>query len=314
MPSWDDDVPRWDHFDALLNDCSDTEDDGDKVDWNAISQAEAGQHLADLLLQLRHEGSISSKQCCVIAFWAQKSGSVGPASSFSLRPDAQSGHYQRKIDKVLSENIAEDGSVYQLCLPMNRRSDASRVVEPHPVLPVHERLWEEISGSPDIKQQLRDMVDQDLLPASYWSHPLVVSHAGTDPVHPVALYIDGVPTHRHDGVIAVYAFSLVSRIRHLVAALRKQDICKCGCRGWCSVYVLQLWLLWCANAMACGRWPDRRHDQKAFFDESDSVRAAFAGSDAPAICAVMFLKGDLMEYCTTWGLPSTATYLYGCPF
>eukprot|EP00959_Pyramimonas_sp_CCMP1952_P261292 5462889-Pyramimonas_sp.AAC.1 len=202
MPGWDDDVPQWDNFDDLINDASDAEDDGDKVDWDAISQTEAGQSLADLLLQLKHEGHISSKQCCVIAFWAEKSGSIGPVSSFSLRPDAQSGHYQRKIDKVLSDNLAEDGSLYQLWLPMNRRSDASRVVEPQPVIPVHERLWDEMSGSPEIEQQLREMVDQNLLPPSYWSHPVVVSHAGPNPVHPVALYLDGVPTHRHDGVVA----------------------------------------------------------------------------------------------------------------
>ena len=222
MPNWDEDRgEEWDVDDEGSGD----EDDGDKVDWDSLQPAEAGQQLSEFLLALKHEGHLSARQCCVIAFWACKSGAVGPANTFALHPGAQSGHYQRNIDKVLTQDLAAEGEIYELPMAMNRRSDASRVVERLPVLNVHERLWEEVRETPQATDQLRDMVANGSLPPAYWSHPVVMANQDHhNPVHPVALYLDGVPTHRHDGVLAVYAHSLVTDVRHLVACLRKHDL------------------------------------------------------------------------------------------
>ena len=197
---------------------------------------------------------------------------------------------------------------------MNRRADASRVKEALPVVPLHERLWEEMAENPSADRELRRLIDESSLPPSYWTHPVVLKHGFRVPVHPVALFMDGVPTHRRDGVLCVTVHSLVTNVRHLVACLRKQDICKCGCRGWCSIFALHQWLLWCFSALAEGRWPDRRHDGTPFLEDSDVVRRALAGTDVGSAFALIFLKGDLMEYCTSWGLPSVGTYLYACPF
>ena len=85
-----------------------------------------------------------------------------------------------------------------------------------------------------------DEVDntQDMTRASVGtllSHP-PDSHGtrGTD-VHPLALYVDGVRHTKRDGVIGFFIYSLVTPRRHLCVAVRKSDLCRCGCRGWCSM-------------------------------------------------------------------------------
>ena len=55
-------------------------------------------------------------------------------------------------------------------------------------------------------------------------------------VHPSALYVDHVgSTTKRDGVVGFFIYSLVTQRRHLRVAVRKSDLCRCGCRGWCSL-------------------------------------------------------------------------------
>ena len=67
----------------------------------APTRAECGEQLAGLLSDLRFKGTLSAKQCCVIAHWAAGAGACGPVSEFCLGPNSQSGHYQRKLDAYL---------------------------------------------------------------------------------------------------------------------------------------------------------------------------------------------------------------------
>jgi hypothetical protein len=44
----------------------------------------AGEELADMLVNLRLRGVLSSKQACVLGHWASLAGAVGPCSEFAI--------------------------------------------------------------------------------------------------------------------------------------------------------------------------------------------------------------------------------------
>ncbi len=74
MPfEWEEDDP-W---------ASDADSDGDApFDPTRCNADEAGELLADCLIQMKLAGSPSAKQhVCTIAFWAHKTGACGPVSS-----------------------------------------------------------------------------------------------------------------------------------------------------------------------------------------------------------------------------------------
>eukprot|EP00969_Alexandrium_andersonii_P301299 13320150-Alexandrium_andersonii.AAC.1 len=62
-----------------------------------------------------------------------------------------------------------------------------------------------------------------------------------------------------------------------MADIRKKRLCRCGCRGWCTLDPLFRWVHWVIAALACGVFPARRHDEGPFgADEVD--RLALAGT------------------------------------
>ena len=59
-------------------DSDSSSDEEDEMNPNA---QRAGRELCDLLIYLRLAGRITSKVCCVIAWWANKAGDVGPCEA-----------------------------------------------------------------------------------------------------------------------------------------------------------------------------------------------------------------------------------------
>ena len=80
-----------------------------------VTPAEAGEHLSDLLIQLRLSGSLSSKQICCLAHWATLAGACGSCAAFAAKPGLQSGFYQKKVDAFLKVN--DDDPLYDLKIP-----------------------------------------------------------------------------------------------------------------------------------------------------------------------------------------------------
>ena len=69
--------------------------------YDTVSQEDAGEQLADLLIQLKQLGKLSAKQACVLSFWAAKAGACGFVSQLAYRPDdPATGHYSRHWDRV----------------------------------------------------------------------------------------------------------------------------------------------------------------------------------------------------------------------
>lgn len=271
------------------------EDSGD--DQAEPTPFEAGEEFASLLIRLRLQGTLSAKQTCILAYWATAAGARGPAAEFQAKPGMQSGKYQRVLDRYMK--VSEDPEYYVLQVPGSDRGSGERCVHDIETVPPHEALATELAENPAILDQLRAGGPAADWAKNYTEHPVVVaSEPGT--VLPLALYCDGVPYTNLDGFLGFWIYNLVSWKRHLVAVVRKSQLCDCGCRRWCSLHPVFELLSWSLGALAAGIFPEARHDGRPWMPGVDDVRAGRGGSAAPR-GAVVLLKGDWSEFCLTFG-------------
>ena len=159
--------------------------------------------------------------------------------------------------------------------------------------------------------QLREFIAEGSAPPSYESHPVVQRNAGRL-VAPLGVYMDALPYSLVDSVLGVWVINLVTGARHVLLTIRKKRVCSCGCKGWCTYYVILLWIRWCIECMASGVFPERRHDSTPFTDMHDELRAAVAGSALSMASAVLKLKGDWSEFCERFGFPNWRSGMRPC--
>ena len=287
-------------------------EDDYEPDYDNLTAEEAGVEFADMLIHLKRTNALSAKQACVLAWWAAKAGACGLAQSLGYRPEAQSGHYSRHFDKVVGCKPSNK-HFYNLDVVQYSRYSSGRVVEQMPVVPPHEALVEEFLARPTLAEDVRQAVREGELPTSYTSHPAVLTAPQGVPVFPLAMYLDAVPFSRRDSCLGIFVYNVFSGVRHLVAVFKKSELCQCGCRGWCSLYLVFLFTDWSLQSMARGKHPFRRHDGAAW-REGDEARASQEGMDLGVRAIVIWVKGDWAEYSSTLGLPSATHNTSPCPW
>ena len=86
----------------------------------------------------------------------------------------------------------------------------------------------------------------------------------------------------------------------------KEDMCQCGCRGWCTLYPLLEMLV--VDLISCG---DQVHVQQGFAP-TDAARAARAGTPLNACAACVFTKGDWPAYCEVAGFRQWGHEIFPC--
>ena len=126
------------------------------------------------------------------------------------------------------------------------------------------------------------------LPPAYHEHPVVVRSRPLVAV-PVSLYLGGIQYATRDSVLGIFLVNMVTSARHLLCSLKKKDLCRCGCLGWCSLWPLFSFLHWSLRALGLGLYPAERHDGKPFQDH----RSHEARKDLGLVGAVIYLKADL---------------------
>ena len=211
-------------------------------------QQEAGEEFFSLLLDLKFQGKLKAKDACLLAYGAVNAGATGPAEQLGLEPGRSGSNYSRKFDSVAGSDL-KDPALYYLDVPQHLHHDGSRSVKPLAARPAHEGLLEEVED-PDFEAKLRDYTTG--LPAAYWDHP-VVQGALPRRAIPLALYMDGIKYAVNDTMLGIFVVNLVTGRRHLVCSLRHRSWCRCGCRGWCS-----LWPIFRVPALGPPR-PGHRH-------------------------------------------------------
>lgn len=268
---------------------------------NAVEQPEgaeeAGAALGDLLLELHVSGRLTAKHACLISHYAHKAGACGPVAQYGYKPGAPSGHYQRHLDKAAG--LRDQNLFYHMTVPCFSKRSRSRVSRQLDVLPPHECLHREFEDNPSLTKQLHTAE----LPQSFDRHPVALAAAG--PVLPVALYMDGVQYTKVGASVIVFAVvNLLSGSRHMIRALDKKYLCRCGCRGWCTLQPIMAFLRWSIGVMATGRFPDCDHFGKTW-EDCDATRFASAQSPlAFGSAAVQQVRGDWAEFSHTLGFPT----------
>ena len=280
----------------------------DEFDYDAISNETAAELLFEFIVDLKLSGKLSAKSACVLAFYAVKAGVVGceDLKKIALNPTAQSGKYSRQFDQRVGHPDSE-GYVY-VDAAMNSRSSSARLVNKVPILPAHDCLVAEWALANTALQEQRDAMNW---PRCFWNHPVYKSatQAGRGEfVWPIALYMDGVQFTREDSCLGIWLICLITGRRWLLVALRKSEMCGCGCRGWCTLWPVYRAVAWSLRALAKGKYMSLSHDGQ----ELPEDRRVLADKDFGFRASVLYIKGDWMEYASSLAFPTWASAFDPC--
>jgi hypothetical protein len=261
-------------------------------------RGEAGLQLARCLVQLHAEGKLTAKSTCILAHWAHKAGAAGPVGALAFRPQAPTGHYQRHLDRAAG---FRDQDYYKLSVPTyaKRTKDSQqRVPLQISVLPPHECVNSEFCEDPGLQRKAQVAA----WPAAFGEHPVAKRAGG--PVVPLALYLDGAQYSKVGASVLVFVVvNMLTGTKHLISTLNKRLLCRCGCRGWCTLRPIMQFLAWSFGALACGAYPTTQHEGEPW--PEDSLRASLGGSPlACGTCAVQQVRGDWAEFAHSLGFPT----------
>ena len=281
--------------------------DSDSSEGEELPETNDQDEFLGEMLRLLMERSLSAKDFCVCMWWVSRTAFPG-LRGYALRPGSSSGHYQRKLTKVLGV-LNRSEKLMSLKMPGRAKDAVGRTENTVKTWPPHEAVDESVRRDPTITTRLMEMVDERALPPCYYSHPVV--RANPDKyVLPLGLFADGVPYSQSDSVIGVWVVNLINGQRNLIAVIRKKRSCDCGCRGWCTFHSLFHWLEWGFAALACGKMPEARHDKQPWL-ACEKGRAKRAGENIVTAC-LLLIKGDWSEYATTLGFPTCTDGVRPC--
>ena len=186
------------------------------------------------------------------------------------------------------------------------------------VAPIHECLEDELEADRKTVGRIPDVLEQTEWQYNFTHHPLRHAQDDARPVYPIALYADGVRYTRAgqlgkiDSLINFTIHNLASGRRHLISVVAKRELCKCGCRGWCSMYVLMHFFKHCLVACAHGIRPNRRYDGGPLPDGHPNLE--LGNQRMAARYLLVEIKGDWMEHCSTFGFMNWAAVHRPCVF
>eukprot|EP00971_Amphidinium_carterae_P067549 1337747-Amphidinium_carterae.1 len=198
-------------------------------------------------------------------------------------------------------------------MPGYLRTTASRGIRDVACHPPHELIANEMNASNV------SALSHWSPPPSWETHPVVQRErmGGNRHVVPLALYGDGVQFQKRDSLLVFTLVNLATGKKHTIVGLRKRYMCgtkcKCNCSCWCSVHPVLSFLQWSIAALAQGRMPSLRHDNRAWL-ESDAGRQSLEGRPMDFVGAFLQIRCDWAELCTTMGLVSWSSSRFPCFF
>ena len=266
----------------------------------------AGERLVERWLLHYCEGKLTAKDVCINCWWASAAGAEGPFDKFKVKPEASSGNFQKKLDKA----FAFVRSMEPVSVPAPQFIKGERDVAPLLLVPPHEAFAAEYLQDGDLRDRLNDGLQGDPEWADAYNRHPAVAAAGGCPVHPVALYVDGVRytkaigLGRSDTFIGFFTYSLITAKRHLLGLVRKSRLCRCGCRGWCTLWTVFRFLRWSFGAAMEAKRPSTMWNGEEWPADSYYGSLLAVGRDLPCRVALAQIKGDWAEYCSTFGFPT----------
>ena len=288
------------------------------ADWEAsqlraAERKRAGDDLLGYLLGM-YAGSkpMTAKDACTVAWLAKEAGCEGGVCDLAYHPKNSGGSFQAHIDIITPRRA--DSDYYWIDVPVYAKG-VGRTTKRMPTLPPHETIQHQCEHTPALAPDVLSVDDEFL----EW-HDIYEWHPGVRACKPelpllCAMYSDGIRFTRSDRTgkadsLDGFFFHLVPQgRRHSVAFLRKSELCRCGCRGWCSVYPIMLLVSWSVRAMLQGRFPDTAHDGSPWLTEDR--RRNLAGKPLRK-GVLVWIKGDLIEQAVTYGLRGLGSTFHPC--
>ena len=220
---------EWDHdegLDAPPDYASDSGSDTDPED-----------ELVVFMVELLQDRKLLPLDFTTIMWWVAKLKSPERLKPYGFRPNAPSGHAQRHLNSVFG-TIGH--KLYNMHVPAYIPNRLGRTTVDLHVLPAHEYFAdlfsEDVEGA-SARVRLKEAVEERCLPPAYFSHPIVLQHSTVDqPVQPLSIFIDGLPYSPNDSVTGFWFQDVITGHRCLSALVRKRRMCRCGCRGWCTLF------------------------------------------------------------------------------
>ena len=284
------------------------EDDSD----DECREYSAVDMLIQYLIELYFGTTLNAKQLCTIMWYLAKMG-YKKAEDYALDPFSQSGKFQPKLDKAFDFQDS-DAVLYDVDVPQRSSRSGSRKVVKMKTQLAHEVLANEIATSSeraDVDWQAK-IGNQEWI-AAYENHPQIkaASPEQRKNIHACALYMDAAAFSDHDSLYVFTIRFVWSPKRHLLWAVRKSNLCDCGCSGWCTFYILFSLVAWSLQCAQKGKRPCTRHDGL----DLDELRMIVAGEDLMFKAIVIDILGDWKEFSSSWGFPPwNATYpCFICP-
>jgi hypothetical protein len=287
----------WENRDYGSEDEPNPDSSDDEPDPEKMSVTDCSTEFYNMVVHLKISGVISAKQACILSFWAKKGGLCDPGGSLAVHPARIGGAFSKHFDKTVGLDKEMQADFYRLSMPAFQRWSLGRSLIDCDVNLAHERLKEHIDAAPDFFEKVDEAAKSSGWADRYRNHELLKVPGG-DRLVPLALYIDGVPFLKRDSAIGFWLSNLATGQRVLVMSLRKRQLCRCGCKHWCSFWTAFSYLRWVLAIMVEGRYPAHRHDGSAW---PEGKHADQAGQPLGYRAVVLFIKADWAEFCHTVG-------------
>ena len=132
---------------------------------------------------------------------------------------------------------------------------------------------------------------------------------------PAGFFSDAVPHTKKDSFIAFYWGTMLTPTRHLICVLRKSDLCKCGCKGFCTLGAVQRVIVWSFGQMQKGLYPSADHLGVPFTEISDQHRFERRGlelTEGEYSCAFIEMRADLEEFSAACGFKRWSNLAHPC--
>ena len=256
--------------------------------------SEDGKQLRRYLLSEYKVARLTAEQVCTLAWFGTRAGAKGVAD-LAMAPHRRD--QARHLDRVLE--VRSKDSFYMVQLPMWDKKKQQRYLEDFPMALPHEAFPREFALDPDAYDPVIGQ-EKGRLSDSFFKHEVYLQKQAK--ACPVGYFSDAVPHTNRDSFIAFYWSSIISGKRHLICSLRKQDLCQCGCKGYCTLHLVMRVIAWSFNCLASGIWPEVRHDGQQHLSP-DTDRYQLAGTFlADGRCGAMVeMRADLLEIVSALG-------------
>ena len=238
-----------------------------------------GQEYRKMLIIDLSNGTIDAAKLTKTAWLHTKSGGRGVEDLMLEPTDANAKHASELVERIFRAEYPPP-PLLKLAVPATPKRDNNRdnsyVVDVQlPSSILIELVENHIEAIDAMQAELLDL---------FRTHPVVTeARSEPNPIHesrlrPATIYWDGVGYSKRDQFLGFFLYCFASRKSFLLFSIRKEDTCKCGCRGYCTLYPL----LWTIAADILYKCNEHRDIARFVF--------CFTKGDWPAFCEVACLR------------------------